>query len=66
LLDPKLDRRIVGCQRFRISLLFLQYIVHIIQKIITLRRDEVGGAAKRFELKEIEITEADPSPQKQS
>jgi TRAP-type C4-dicarboxylate transport system permease small subunit len=44
---------------FGISLLFLQYIVHIIQKIASLRKDEVSGAAKRFELKEIEISEAD-------
>ncbi len=51
---------------FGISLLFLQYIVHIIQKVIALRRDEVNGAAKRFELKEIEITGVGTGPQKQS
>jgi TRAP-type C4-dicarboxylate transport system permease small subunit len=47
-----------------ISLLFLQYIVHITQKIASLRRDEVSDTAKRFELKEIEIPEADQGPQK--
>ncbi|MBW2411879.1 MAG: TRAP transporter small permease [Deltaproteobacteria bacterium] len=49
---------------FGISLLFLQYIVHIIQKVIALRSDEVSEAAKRFELKDIEISGADPGPQK--
>jgi TRAP-type C4-dicarboxylate transport system permease small subunit len=45
---------------FGLSLLFLQYIVHIIQKIMRLRHGEIVGAAKRFELKEIEIKEAEP------
>ena len=43
---------------FGLSLLFLQYIIHIIQKINILRQGEIDAAATRFELKEIEIKEA--------
>jgi TRAP-type C4-dicarboxylate transport system permease small subunit len=45
---------------FGLSLLFLQYIVHIIQKIKILRQGEIDAAATRFELKEIEIKKAEP------
>ena len=45
---------------FGLSLLFLQYIIHIIYKIKILRQGEIDAAATRFELKEIEIKEAKP------
>jgi TRAP-type C4-dicarboxylate transport system permease small subunit len=45
---------------FGLSLLFLQYTIHIIQKITILRQGEIDEDAKRFEIKEIKIKEADP------
>ena len=45
---------------FGLSLLFLQYIVHILYKIKILKQGVIDAAATRFELKEIEIKEAEP------
>jgi len=47
---------------FGMSLLFLQYIVNIIQKIISLRKGVINEGLARFELKDIEISEEDPDP----
>jgi len=41
------------------TLLFLQYIVYIRDKITSLRRGEVRKEKERFELKDIEISEAE-------
>jgi TRAP-type C4-dicarboxylate transport system permease small subunit len=41
------------------SVLFLQYILYIRNKIIALKKGEIGEKAERFELKDIEISEAD-------
>ena len=41
------------------TLLFLQYIVYIIDKIVNLKRGQLSEKAERFELKEIDISEAD-------
>ena len=41
------------------TLLFLQYIIYIHRKITALRKGEISEAAKRFELKDIDISEAD-------
>jgi TRAP-type C4-dicarboxylate transport system permease small subunit len=49
---------------FGMSLLFFQYIVHIIKKITSLRKGEIIEEAIRFELKDIEISEADSDPKK--
>ena len=49
---------------FGMSLLFFQYIVHIIKKITSLRKGEIIEEATRFELKDIEISEADSEPKK--
>lgn len=49
---------------FGMSLLFFQYIVHIIKKITSLRKGEIIEEATRFELKDIEISEADSDPKK--
>jgi len=49
---------------FGMSLLFFQYIVHIIKKITSLRKGEIIEEATRFELKDIEISEADSGPKK--
>jgi len=49
---------------FGMSLLFFQYIVHIIKKITSLRKGEIVEEATRFELKDIEISEADSDPKK--
>ena len=40
------------------TLLFLQYIVYIRDKIVDLKKGELSKAAERFELKDIEISEA--------
>ncbi len=48
---------------FGMSLLFLQYLVHIGNKINALRRGEFDTEAKRFELKDIEIAQTGPDPQ---
>jgi TRAP-type C4-dicarboxylate transport system permease small subunit len=45
------------------TLLFLQYIVYIRGKIVSLRKGDIREDAERFELKGIEITEAESSPQ---
>jgi TRAP-type C4-dicarboxylate transport system permease small subunit len=42
------------------TLLFFQYIIYIHGKIIALRKGDITEAAKRFELKDIEIAEAEP------
>ena len=47
---------------FGMSLLFFQYIVHIIKKISSLRKGEIVEEATRFELKDIAVSEADPEP----
>ena len=44
---------------FGMLLLLFQYIVYIIKKITSLRKSEIAEEAKRFELKDIEIPEAD-------
>jgi len=44
---------------FGMSLFLLQYIVYIIKKIASLRKGVLLEEAKRFELKDIEISEAD-------
>jgi TRAP-type C4-dicarboxylate transport system permease small subunit len=49
---------------FGMSLLFLQYIVYIIKKIISLRKGEIIEKAERFELKDIEISKSDSGPKK--
>lgn len=49
---------------FGMSLLFFQYIVHIIKKITSLRKGEIIEEATRFELKDIEISQADSDPKK--
>jgi len=49
---------------FGMSLLFFQYIVHIIRKITLLRKGELVEEAKRFELKDIEISKGDSGPKK--
>jgi len=49
---------------FGMSLLFFQYIVHIIRKITLLRKGELVEEAKRFELKDIKISKADSGPKK--
>ena len=47
---------------FGMSLLFFQYIVHIVKKITSLRKGSIAEEATRFELKDIEISKADPDP----
>lgn len=46
------------------TLLFFQYIVYISGKISSLRKGEVREEAERFELKEIDISEADSDPKR--
>jgi TRAP-type C4-dicarboxylate transport system permease small subunit len=41
------------------TLLFFQYVIYIHRKITALRKGEISEAAKRFELKDIDISEAD-------
>ena len=45
------------------TLLFLQYIVYIRDKIVDLKKGELSKAAERFELKDIEISEAGSKPE---
>ena len=47
---------------FGMSLLFFQYIVHIIKKISSLRKGEIDKDATRFELRDIEVSEPDSDP----
>jgi TRAP-type C4-dicarboxylate transport system permease small subunit len=47
------------------TVLFLQYILYIRQKIIMLKKGEISEEAERFELKDIEVKEADSVPKKQ-
>lgn len=47
---------------FGMSLLFLQYLVHIIEKIISFRKGEFIEETTRLELRDIEISETDSSP----
>ena len=47
---------------FGMSLLFLQYIVHITKKITALKEGSLIREVTRFELKDIEVPEADPAP----
>jgi TRAP-type C4-dicarboxylate transport system permease small subunit len=49
---------------FGMSLLLFQYIVHIIKKISSLRKGEIGEEATRFELRDIEISKADSDAKK--
>jgi len=44
------------------TLLFFQYIIYIHGKIISLRKGEIREEAERFELKDIDISEADSAP----
>lgn len=44
------------------TLLFLQYIVYIRDKIIALKKGEFAEEKERFELKDIEISKADSDP----
>lgn len=46
------------------TLLFLQYILYIKNKIKALRKGEITEQTERFELKDIEISEADIDPKK--
>lgn len=46
------------------SVLFLQYILYIRNKIVAIRKGEIGETAERFELKDIDISEADPDSTK--
>jgi TRAP-type C4-dicarboxylate transport system permease small subunit len=43
---------------FGMTLLFLQYIVYIRDKIVNLKKGDLSEVAKRFELKDIEISKA--------
>lgn len=45
------------------TLLFLQYIVYIHEKITTLRRGEIVEETERFELKDIDISDSDLDPE---
>ena len=42
------------------TLLFLQYIVYIRDKIAKLKKGEISKEAERFELKDIEVPVAKP------
>ena len=44
------------------TLLFLQYIVYIRDKIVNLKKGELSREAERFELKDIEISQAKTDP----
>jgi TRAP-type C4-dicarboxylate transport system permease small subunit len=41
------------------TLLFLQYIVYVRDKLVNLKKGDLSAKAERFELKDIEISEAD-------
>jgi C4-dicarboxylate transporter DctQ subunit len=45
------------------TVLFLQYILYIRQKILALKRGEVEREAARFELKDIELKKGDSAPE---
>ena len=49
---------------FGMSLLFLQYIVYIIKKIKSLRKGDIVEEATRFELKDIDLSDADSGKKK--
>jgi hypothetical protein len=44
------------------TLLFLQYIVYILDKITKLKKGEISKKAERFELKDIDVPETKPGP----
>jgi TRAP-type C4-dicarboxylate transport system permease small subunit len=44
------------------TLLFFQYILYIKNKITALRKGEIAEETERFELKDIEVSEADSDP----
>jgi hypothetical protein len=46
------------------SLLFLQYIVYIVKKIKSLRKGDIVEEATRFELKDIDLSDADSGKKK--
>ena len=46
------------------SLLFLQYIVYIMRKIKSLRKGDIAEETTRFELKDIDLSEADSGKKK--
>ena len=45
------------------TLLFLQYIVYIRDKIVNLKKGDLGREADRFELKDIETSETESEPE---
>ena len=45
------------------TLLFFQYIIYIHDKITSLKKGEISDAAERFELKDIDLSEADSDPE---
>ena len=45
------------------TVLFLQYILYIRQKILALKKGEVAQEAARFELKDIELKKGDSAPE---
>ncbi len=49
---------------FGMSLLFLQYIVYIVKKIKSLRKGDIVEEATRFELKDIDLSDADSGKKK--
>jgi hypothetical protein len=46
------------------TLLFFQYIIYIHGKITALRKGEISEDAKRFELKDIDISDSGVDPEK--
>jgi hypothetical protein len=48
------------------TLLFFQYIIYIHAKITALRKGEIVEEAERFELKDINISEAEVEPKEGS
>ena len=44
------------------TLLFLRYIVYILDKITKLKKGEISKKAERFELKDIDVPETKPGP----
>lgn len=47
------------------TVLFLQYVLYIRQKIIMMKKGEIAKEAERFELRDIEVTEADSAPKEE-
>jgi TRAP-type C4-dicarboxylate transport system permease small subunit len=47
------------------TVLFLQYILYIRQKILALKKGEVAEEAARFELKDIDLKKADSAPKEE-